>query len=248
MVKQSIPERVAGRFASARRVAVLTGAGVSAESGLETFRGPDGTWGKVNIEEVATPQAFARDPVKVWNWYDSRRTGFKKVEPNPAHLALAAMERHFEHFALVTQNIDGLHKKAGSRNIIELHGNIWEVRDSETGEVSVDERAPLPEIPPRSAAGSLLRPNVVWFGEMLPPGVMEAAALEAESCEVFLVVGTSAVVQPAASLPLLARRAGALLLEFTLQPTEISDFADHSFYGKAGETLPPFLELIGESL
>ncbi len=248
MVKQTIPERVAGRFASARRVAVLTGAGVSAESGLETFRGPDGTWGKVNIEEVATPQAFARDPVKVWNWYDSRRTGFKEVKPNPAHLALAAMEMHFEHFALVTQNIDGLHKQAGSRNIIELHGNIWEVRDTESGEVSVDERTPLPEIPPRSADGNLLRPNVVWFGEMLPPGVMEAAAREAESCEVFLVVGTSAVVQPAASLPILARRAGALLLEFTLQPTEISDFVDHSFYGKAGETLPPFLELIGESL
>lgn len=248
MPKQRIPEKVAERFAKAKSVAVLTGAGVSAESGISTFRGEDGTWSKVNIEEVATPQAFARDPLKVWEYYDQRRITVAKVEPNNAHLALAAMERHFDHFTLITQNVDDLHKKAGSKNIIELHGNIWKVLDTVTGEAIWNYEAPLKEIPPKSPEGNMVRPGVVWFGEMLPPGAIEEAAREAGDCEIFLVVGTSAVVQPAASLPFYAKRAGALVLEFTLQPTEITDFVDHSFFGKAGETLPPFLELIGETL
>jgi NAD-dependent deacetylase len=245
MKAESIPEKLADRFAAARRVAVLTGAGVSAESGVDTFRGEDGTWSKVNIEDVATPQAFARDPARVWAWYDERRVKLKQIEPNPAHRALAEMERRFPNFALITQNIDGLHAKAGSHNIIELHGNIWEVRDTVTGEIGVLDDAPLSQIPPRNSKGNLLRPNVVWFGEMLPQGAMEAAAREAGACDLFLVVGTSAVVQPAASLPFIAKRAGALVLEFTLHWTEISEFVDHTFLGKAGETLPPFLELLG---
>jgi len=152
----SIPQRVAERFVSAKRVAVLTGAGVSAESGIDTFRGEDGTWSKVNIEEVATPQGFARDPEKVWRWYDSRRVGLTRVKPNPAHLALAAMERHFDHFALITQNVDGLHRAAGSENVIELHGNIWEVIDTLTGEREFNYEAPLQQIPISSAPE--------WFG------------------------------------------------------------------------------------
>lgn len=239
-----IPKEIAERFASAKRIAVLTGAGISAESGVETFRGEDGTWSKVNVEDVATPQAFERDPVRVWEWYDFRRNKLKSIEPNLAHYALATMEKHFPHFALVTQNIDGLHARAGSNNIIELHGNIWEVRDTLTDEISVLDQSPLKDLPPHNDKGHMLRPNVVWFGEMLPPGAMETAAKEAENCDVFLVVGTSAVVQPAASLPIIAKRSGALVLEFTLQWTEISDFVDHTFLGKAGETLPPFLGLI----
>ena len=246
MADEKIPRHVADRFAAAKRLAVLTGAGVSAESGVETFRGEDGTWSKVNVEDVATPQAFERDPAKVWQWYDLRRDKLKSIEPNPAHYALAAMEQHFPHFALITQNIDGLHKRAGSKNIIELHGNIWEVRDTVTDEITVLREAPLKELPPRNDKGHMLRPNVVWFGEMLHPGVMEAAAREAETCEVFLVVGTSAVVQPAASLPIIAKRSRAMVLEFTLHRTEISDFVDHTFLGKAGKTLPPLLDLISK--
>jgi NAD-dependent deacetylase len=248
MMEIRIPKDIRERFTSAKRVAVLTGAGVSAESGVETYRGQDGTWSKVRIDEVATPQAFTRDPLKVWRYYNERRVYLAKVNPNPAHFALAAMERHFENFVLITQNVDGLHAKAGSKNIIELHGNLWKVIDTATGEESFNYEAPFEEIPPRSNDGHLLRPGVVWFGEMLPEGAMERAGDAASGCEVFLVVGTSAVVYPAAALPLYAKRAGAMVLEFTLQPTEISDLVDHSFQGKAGETLPPFLELIGESI
>jgi len=208
----TIPEDIARRFAQASSVVVLTGAGVSAESGMETFRGADGTWSKVNVQEVATPQAFERDPVKVWEWYDSRRTALKDIKPNAAHYALVAIELHFEHFVLITQNLYNLHRQAGSGSIIELHGNIWQVRDTVTGEIIEFREAPLKQIPPRSAEGNLLRPNVVWFGEMLPPGSIEASIKEAESCDVFLVVGTSAVVQPAASFPVYALRAGAMVL------------------------------------
>lgn len=248
MERAEIPAAVARAFTAARHVVVLTGAGVSAESGVDTFRGVDGAWSKVDIEEVATPQAFARDPAKVWRWYDSRRSRLKEISPNPAHYALARMEEHFKRFVLVTQNVDGLHKRAGSRDIVELHGNIWKVIDVETGEVSEHHEAPLGEIPPRNDAGHLIRPGVVWFGEMLPRHALERAFAEAERCDLCLVVGTSAFVQPAASIPLIARRAGATVLEFTLQPTELTALADYSFLGKAGETLPPFLELIGKEL
>lgn len=248
MKTSDIPERIAERFAAADSVAVLTGSGISAESGIETFRGEDGTWSKVNIEEVATPQAFERDPAKVWQWYDYRRTKLKSVEPNPAHYALAAMERHFKHFTLITQNVDNLHRRAGSENIIELHGNIWEVIDTVTGQREFNHEAPFDEIPPHNSRGNLIRPGVVWFGEMLPHGAMESASRAAQTCDVFLVVGTSAVVQPAASLPLFAKRAGAMVLEFTLDYTVISDAVDHTFIGRAGETIPPFLNILSAEL
>ena len=248
MKSGQIPKAIANAFTSARHVVVLTGAGVSSESGVDTFRGADGLWNKVNIEEVATPQGFARDSVKVWKWYDMRRTKLKEIRPNPAHYALARMEEHFEHFVLVTQNVDGLHAIAGSKDIVELHGNIWNVIDVETGEVTENFEAPLEKIPPSNDAGNMIRPGVVWFGEMLPPGVLERSFAEAEKCDLCLVVGTSAFVQPAASIPLIAKRAGATVLEFTLQETELTHLVDHSFLGKAGETLPPFLELIGKEL
>lgn len=250
MDKQNIPESVAEKFKTAQSMVVLTGAGVSAESGIETFRGADGTWNKVNIEELATPQGFARDPVKVWQWYDYRRTKLKKVEPNPAHYAIAGFEEHFGSFTLVTQNVDGLHKRAGSKNIIEMHGNIWNVIDTVTGEVVENFEAPMTEFPPVNEKGNLIRPGVVWFGEMLPPGALEASLTAAQNCDLCLVVGTSAIVQPAASIPVYAKRAGATVLEFTLEPTELTGtpYVDHSFFGKAGESLPPFLALIGKSL
>ena len=246
MKSSEIPSPVVERFKSARSVVVLTGAGISAESGIETFRGKDGTWNKVNVNEVATPEGFAADPVKVWEWYDYRRTKLNEVGPNAAHISLARMEEHFDDFTLVTQNVDGLHRRAGSKNIVELHGNIWDVIDTVTGERCEWLEAPLKQNPPYNEKGNLIRPGVVWFGEMLPEGAFETSLLAAQRADICLVIGTSAVVQPAASIPLYARRAGAMVLEFTLQPTEITGAVDYSFQGKAGETLPPFLEIINK--
>lgn len=245
MSVNTIPPAIVDRLRSARRFAVLTGAGVSAESGIDTFRGADGSWSKVNIEEVATPQGFARDPRKVWAWYNERRINIAASHPNPAHHALARLERHAGQFTLVTQNIDGLHRVAGSLNVIEIHGNIWTVIDTVTGEYAEHREVPLRELPPHNAAGHLLRPAVVWFGESLPQGALETGIAAARACDVCLVVGTSAVVFPAASIPLYAKQAGALLLEFNLEPTELSDIADHVFLGKAGEHLPRLLEEMG---
>lgn len=244
MGERTIPEHISERLRKARRGAVLTGAGVSAESGIDTFRGVDGTWSKVNIYEVATPEGFAKDPEKVWQWYESRRIKIAEVQPNPAHLALAKMEDHLEEFSLITQNIDGLHRLAGTKNVIELHGNIWRMKDVETNTVVENRQVPLPAIPPLTKEGRLLRPDVVWFGELLPSDALQAAIAAASTCDLFLVVGTSAVVHPAAMLPIYAKQAGALVLEFNTEPTEITDLVDYSFFGKAGETLPPFLDLL----
>lgn len=245
MAEITITDDIRAAFANAKSMVVLTGAGVSAESGIDTFRGEDGAWSKVNVEEVATPEGFERDPVKVWEWYDYRRTRLKEVSHNAAHEAIAAFEKEFEDFTLITQNVDGLHYRAGSRNIIELHGNIWEVIDTKTGERTINETAPFPSLPPYNEAGNMLRPGVVWFGEMLPPGAMERAVEAAKRADICLVVGTSAYVQPAASIPMYAKGEGAMVLEFNLQPSELANYMDHNFKGKAGDTLPRFRELLG---
>jgi NAD-dependent deacetylase len=246
MKNVQIPDDVKRAYKAARNIIILTGAGVSAESGIDTFRGEDGAWSKVNVEEVATPQGFKRDPKKVWEWYDFRRTKLLTCKPNPAHYAIAELEEEFDNFTLVTQNVDGLHQRAGAENVIEIHGNIWEVIDTETQERYIDETAPFPELPPYNKKGHLLRPGVVWFGEMLPEGAMERAVEAASRADICLVVGTSAYVQPAASIPMYAKKAGAMVLEFNLDPSELSGYVDHSFQGKAGETLPRFRELMAE--
>lgn len=226
-------------LARARRVAVLTGAGISAESGVPTFRGKDGLWKQYRAETLATPEAFESDPALVWQWYDWRRSLIAPVEPNPGHRVLAGWQDLFEDVAVITQNVDGLHEKAGSRNVVELHGNIWKVRCTRDHTVSESRLTPLPEIPPRCPdCGALLRPHIVWFGEALDAGLLERALALSEACQVMLVVGTSAVVQPAASLPGAARRAGATVVEINLEPTPLTPFADFFFPGKAGEVLP----------
>ena len=223
----------------AQRIAVLTGAGISAESGVPTFRGEDGLWRRFRPEELATPQAFARDPKLVWEWYDWRRQLIDKVEPNPGHYALARLEEKCNDFWLITQNVDGLHLKAGSQRMLELHGNIWRVRCTKEQTTTLDLRVPLPNLPPAcSTCQALLRPDVVWFGESLPEGVLRTAFEVSEQVEVFLVVGTAAAVQPAASLPLLAKRAGAYVVEVNLEPTPLSSQVDESLLGPAGEILP----------
>jgi NAD-dependent deacetylase len=226
-------------FSRFHRPVALTGAGVSAESGVPTFRGTGGLWRHYRPEDLATPQAFARDPNLVWEWYDWRRGLIAGCEPNAAHVALAGMEARLPDFVLITQNVDGLHQLAGSRRVLELHGNIWRMRCTLRGTSLTERRTPLPELPPRCPeCGALLRPDVVWFGEALPAGVLEAAFAAAAACDLMLVVGTSAVVQPAAGLPLLARDHGAVVVEVNPEPTPLSGYADLSLRQPAAQALP----------
>lgn len=223
---------------TARFVAVLTGAGVSAESGVPTFRDAlTGLWARYDPRALATPSAFARDPKLVWDWYAMRRAMLRDVVPNAGHHALAALERHVPALLLATQNVDGLHRRAGSRNVVELHGNIMRVKCAACGAPAAtwDEDAS----PPRCAhCGGLLRPDVVWFEEMLPAEALAAAEDAAERCDVLLVAGTSAEVYPAAALPERARRHGARVVEVNPAPTALSAYAHDVLRGPSGVVLP----------
>jgi NAD-dependent deacetylase len=234
-------QRLAERMAQARFVACLTGAGVSAESGVPTFRGSGGMWEGMKAEELATPEAFARDPVAVWRFYLWRRRVLQSVKPNPAHHALARMEQLCAAFRLTTQNVDGLHREAGSRRVVALHGDIWIDRCTRCGE---ETRAVVAaEMPPHCpACGAMCRPGVVWFGETLPPEALAEAIRAALSADIMLVVGTSGVVQPAASLVAWAREAGTAVVEVNLEATPLSCLADETVHGKAGEILPRVVE------
>jgi NAD-dependent deacetylase len=241
-------KRAAELIRNAKRMAVLTGAGISSESGVPTFRGKDGLWRQFRAEDLATPEAFSRDPKLVWEWYDWRRGLIAKVEPNPAHRTLAKWEKIFPEFVLITQNVDGLHGKAGSKNILELHGNIWKLRC--TKEETITERydSPLKEIPPRCPdCGEMLRPHVVWYGESLDPNILHRAFAAISLCDVMLVIGTSAFVQPAASLPMYAADAGAKIVEINPDPTPLTSSADHSLQGKAGEILSLIDQYLGQT-
>ena len=215
----------------------LTGAGISAESGIPTFRGQGGLWRRYRAEELATPEAFARDPKLVWEWYDWRRGLIAGARPNPGHRALAELEARSRAFTLVTQNVDGLHRAAGSRNVIHLHGDIWTLRCTRCGAEREDRSVPLAELPPHCPCGGLERPGVVWFGEALPEGAFERAVREVELADVVLVIGTSAVVWPAAGLGAVALRAGVPVIEVNPEATGYSAVV-LSIRGKAGEVLP----------
>lgn len=232
-------------LARARSVSVLTGAGTSAESGLATFRGTGGWWRNLDPMTLATPDAFARDPKLVWEFYQHRRERALEAMPNAGHETLAAMESAFEAFTLVTQNVDGLHHRAGSKNVITLHGDLWTVRCVAEGTSREDRRVPLLELPPACACGALLRPGVVWFGEPLVPGVMEAATRAVLASEVLLVVGTSCVVYPAAGLVPAALSRGVRVFEVNTE--RAADFAGvTSILGKSGEVLPELWALARE--
>lgn len=227
----------------AQHVAVLTGAGVSAESGVPTFRqAQTGLWAQYRPEDLATPQAFQRNPRLVWEWYASRRQRLSEVQPNPGHFSLADLQQKVPRLTLITQNVDGLHQQAGSCGVIELHGNIRRVK-------CFDHHHPVEiwtedgEIPPRCPhCGSLLRPDVVWFGEMLPPEALQAAIHAAETCNIFFSIGTSSIVHPAAGLPYQALEHGALVVEVNPETTPFSVFADHCLCGPSGIVLPKLLQ------
>ena len=239
-------DEAADALRSAESVCVLTGAGVSAESGVPTFRAADGLWEGHRVEEVATPFGFRANPGLVWQFYNARRANVVTVRPNPGHFALAALEQRFgARFTLTTQNVDGLHRAAGSRNVLELHGSLYRTRC--TGCAAVTDRGlePLGALPRCPGCSALLRPDIVWFHEPLPDDVWAAANTAAEECDVLLVVGTSAVVYPAANLIPAAKLGGrrpAAVLEFNLTPTDASHLADVGVYGPSGVTLPKLLE------
>ena len=220
------------------RVVVFTGAGISAESGVPTFRGQNGLWNEFRVEDLATPQAFAAHPQQVWEWYSWRRELISRIEPNLGHLAVAKFERFFSDFCLVTQNVDGLHNRAGNGRVLKLHGDIWEVRCVSCGLRRMDFQPVLALLPPLCECGGMLRPGVVWFGEMLPVGVFEQAARATECCDLFLAVGTSAEVFPASQLPGIARQHGAYVVEVNIERSAAADVAHEVLLGKAGEILP----------
>jgi NAD-dependent deacetylase len=234
-------DRLKDLVARGRGVVVLTGAGMSAESGVPTFRGRDGLWERESLEDLATPEGFARDPEKVWRWYDARRRQIAACAPNAGHRALAAFEARHPGTVVITQNIDGLHQAAGSRRVIELHGGIFSVRCVRHRTTREDRRVPLPVIPPRCECGALLRPAVVWFGEMLPEEAIAGARDAARSASLFLVIGTSAVVYPAAALPALAAESGAMVVEINPEATPISGAMDAAIRGPASVILPDLL-------
>jgi NAD-dependent deacetylase len=242
----SVTDEIRSCFDRAARVAVLTGAGISAESGVPTFRGGGDTeiwtWRGRPITELSSAELMATDRQLVWEWFDYRRQMLTSVVPNPGHLALAQWEASFQEFTVITQNIDDLHRAAGTVNLLELHGNIWRARCLRCRS-TFEARENVAEVgPPRClACGGPARPDVVLFGEFLPEGVFEKAEAAASASELFFVIGTSAVVYPAASLPIAAKQAGARLIEVNPELTDLSVFADATILGKAGDILPQFL-------
>ena len=232
-------------LAHAQHVVVITGAGVSAESGIRTFRDTmEGLWKEFDPQRLATPEAFAADPEMVTRWYDWRRLGCLAAEPNAAHVALARLERAMmesdRRFTLLAQNVDRLHQRAGSRAVVELHGSIIEWRCTQSGRVMTPANEAFAEFPPRSplVAGALLRPNVVWFGEMLPEAALRAADEAMRTCDVFMSIGTSSVVYPAAAYARVALEKGASVIEVNPDQTPLTRLATWSLRGKAGEVMP----------
>src|SRR5574342_856985 len=221
-------------LSSAGAITVLTGAGISADSGVPTFRGADGLWRNFRAEDLATPQAFERDPRLVWEWYNWRRELIATKQPNPAHDALVKLEQRWTNrMWLITQNVDGLHRAAGSQRLSEIHGNIWKVRCTACGSISENRDVPISPLPTCPRCRGLLRPHIVWFGESLFPDDLARCAAALQTCEVLLVIGTSGVVYPAAGFASVAKEAGAFVAEINLEPTPQTGLVDLSLEGRA---------------
>lgn len=240
-----IPLSLIAALRNARHVAVLTGAGVSAESNIPTFRDAmTGLWSQYRPEELATPEAFAANPKLVWDWYQWRRELVSKASPNPGHKALAELEKWVPQMTLITQNVDSLHQRAGSKDVVELHGNISRVKCAHCHRIVNDweEREDAPPPCPDENCAGLLRPDVVWFGESLPPETLHRSMEAARNCNIFFSIGTSAVVQPAASLIYLTMQENEPTVEINIQPTAQSGQVEYALCGPAGEILPKLLE------
>jgi len=227
------------------KLTVLTGAGASQESGLRTFRDSQtGLWAQYKPEELASPQAFERNPKLIWDWYAWRREAIKGVRPNAGHYALAELEKRIPQFTLITQNVDGLHRMAGNQNVLELHGNIQRVRCSKCYTFTETWDDDTDSVPRCAECGGLLRPDVVWFGESLPRAQLEAAVEATRTCDVFFSIGTSGVVQPAASLAFAAHNRGAIVVEINAEVTPLTPKADFVLQGKLGEILPELVRVV----
>ena len=241
-----IPSDLVEYVRGARHVAVLSGAGISAESGLPIFRGQDGLWDNATIMRFATPEGFASDPKAAWEWYQHRRGEAVRAGPNPGHLALVRWEEELTKregwLEILTQNIDGLHQAAGSKRVVEIHGSGWMLRCTQCGREHPDRTHPFPELPPKCAeCGGIERPGVVWFGESLPEEALERAEWLARECDLFLTVGTSGVVYPAASFIMVAVDCGAKTLEVNLDPTPLSGQVTWALHGPGGKILPQLM-------
>jgi len=246
MSELELPKELLQKLETAKNVVFFTGAGISAESGVPTFRGEEGIWNKLKPEELANFDAFLRNTDMVWEWYQHRRKIVREVQPNPAHNAIAEFEKYYPSVTVVTQNVDNLHKRAGSKKIYELHGNLernfcidckkWfndiEIDESKKGAIKCDN------------CGGLIRPDVVWFGEFLPEDQFKSSEVEAGKSDICFVVGTSAVVYPAAYIPLTALQSNSYLVEVNIEPTDFTNNAHHSFFGEAGKVLPLILEKV----
>jgi|SRR5690554_502101 len=238
-----INENFKNELVKAKTVVFFTGAGISAESGIPTFRGKDGIWNKLKPEELANFNAFLKNPELVWEWYNHRKQIIHEAKPNEGHIAIAEFEKYFDEVIVVTQNIDNLHRRAGSSRIYELHGNIErnycvECKTFYNDELDFSKGVPV------CKCGGLIRPDVVWFGEYLPQDQYNASEKASENCDIFFIVGTSAVVYPAANLIFTAKQNGACLVEINIEETEISGLVNYSFFSEAGKILPQILNEI----
>jgi NAD-dependent deacetylase len=238
----SILSLIQRKLSSARSLTVLTGAGISADSGVPTFRGTDGLWRNFRAEDLATPEAFTRDPRLVWEWYNWRRELIATKRPNPAHDAVAQMERQFEQFWLITQNVDGLHRGAGSRKLSEIHGNIWMVRCTQCRGLTENRDVPLAIPPLCVTCGGLLRPHIVWFGESLAEEDLRRSYTALKSSDLCLIIGTSGMVYPAAGLASIAKESGAFVAEINLDSTSHTGLVDAALQGRAKDLVPLLLE------
>ena len=234
-------KKLVEKIASSKKVVFFTGAGMSSESGIPTFRGKDGIWNKLKPEELANFDAFLRNPELVWEWYIHRKQIINESKPNAGHLAIAESQNIFPEVTVVTQNIDNFHKRAGSKIVYELHGNIernYCIKCSKYYNEELDFRKGVPQC----SCGGLIRPDVVWFGEYLPEDQFNASEKAAKNCDLFFIIGTSAVVYPAASLIFTAKQGGAYLVEVNIEETEISPYVNNSLLGLSGEVLPALMK------
>lgn len=236
-------KKLVEKIANSKKVVFFTGAGISSESGIPTFRGKNGIWNKLKPEELANFNAFLKNPELVWEWYKHRKQIINEAKPNAGHLAIAESQNIFPEVTVITQNIDNLHRRAGSKIVFELHGNIErnyciKCRKYFNGELDFSKGIP------KCSCGGLIRPDVVWFGEYLPREQFNASEKAAENCDMFFIIGTSAVVYPAASLVFTAKQAGAFLIEVNIEETEISHYVDKSLLGLSGEVLPSLIKEI----